>query len=144
MPGVACSRPIDVKSCGRTISQVRSIASHDPDVRTFMTACSMNHAASYGDCSPAGKAFPLLIRIGGLAGQRAMARNGEWERFSQKRIDRFAIPVRSQDDDLHRRVAYDLVQAFEVIVLPSVATRDMDVREVRLARQDDWIAASAE
>ena len=79
--------------------------------RTFVTDCSVNHAASYGDGFYARKVFPLLLQLDRLVGQRAKARHEEWKRHFRKRIDRLAIRVRNLVDDLHRRLAYDLVQS---------------------------------
>ena len=114
--------------------QVRSIVSLDPGVRAFVTAYSVNHAASYGAGFYADKVFPLLLQLDRLVGQRAKARCGEWKRHFRKRIDRLAIRVRNRVDDLHRRVAHDLVQAFDVILLPSFGTKAMSAKEDRRIR----------
>ena len=119
---------------GRDEIQLRSIVSPDPDVRTFVTACSMNNAASHGDGFHADKVFPLLLELDRLVGQRAKARHGDWKRHFEKRIDRLAVRIRNLIDDLHRRVACDLVQAFEVILLPSFETRDMSAGSERKIR----------
>ena len=119
---------------GQDEIQVRSVVALDPGVRTFVTAYAMDHAASYGDGFYADKVFPLLLRLDDLVGLRAKARHEEWKRHFQKRIDRLAIRVRNLVDDLHRRVAYDLVQAFDVILLPSFETKEMSVKSDRKIR----------
>ncbi len=123
-----------IVTVGRDEIQLRSIVSPDPDVRTFVTACSMNNAASHGDGFHADKVFPLLLELDRLVGQRAKARHGDWKRHFEKRIDRLAVRLRNLIDDLHRRVACDLVQAFEVILLPSFETRDMSAGSERKIR----------
>ena len=65
---------------------------------------------------------------------RVKARHREWKRHFQKRIDKLAIRVRNLVDDLHRRVACDLVQAFDVILLPSFETKEMSARAERKIR----------
>ena len=114
--------------------QARSIVALDPGVRAFVTDCSVNHAASYGEGFYTDKLFPLLLQLDRLAGRRAKARCGEWKRHYRKRIDRLAIRVRNLDDDLHRRVVHDLVQAFDVILLPSFETKGMSAKEDRRIR----------
>ena len=99
-----------------------------------MAAYSTNHAASYGDRFYAEKVFPLLLQLDRLVGQRAKAKHEEWKRHFRKRIDKLAIRVRNLVEDLHRRVAYDLVQAFDVILLPSFETKEMSAKEDRKIR----------
>ena len=125
---------LHIVTVGQDEIQVRSAVALDPGVRSFVTAYSVNHAASYGDGFYAGKVFPLLLQLDRLVGQRAKARCKEWKRHFQKRIDRLAIRVRNLVDDLHRRVAYDLVQAFDVILLPSFETKEMSAKEDRRIR----------
>ena len=123
-----------IVTVGQDEIQVRSVVALDPGVRTFVTAYSVNHAASYGAGFYAEKVFALLLKLDRLVGLRAKARHGEWKRHFEKRIDRLAIRVRNLVDDLHRRVAYDLVQAFDVILLPSFETKDMSAKEDRRIR----------
>ena len=119
---------------GQDEIQVRSAVALDPGVRPFMTECSMDHAASYGDRFHSDKVFPLLLRLDRLIGQRAKAKHDEWKRHFQKRIDKLFIRVRNLVDDLHRRVAYDLVQTFDVILLPSFETKRMSAKDDRKIR----------
>ena len=123
-----------IATVGQDEIQVRSVVALDPGVRSFVTDCSVNQAASYGDGFYAEKVFPLLLQLDRLVGQRAKARCGEWKRHFQKRIDRLAVRVRNLVDDLHRRVAYDLVQSFDVILLPSFETKEMSAKEDRRIR----------
>ncbi len=123
-----------IVTVGQDEIQVRSVVALDPGVRTFATAYSVNHAASYGEGFYTDKVFPLLLQLDRLVGQRAKARCGEWKRHFQKRIDRLAFRVRNLVDDLHRRVAYDLVQSFDVILLPSFETKEMSAKEDRKIR----------
>ena len=123
-----------IATTGQDEIQVRSVVALDPGVRTFVTAYSVNHAASYGDGFYADKVFPLLLKLDDLVGLRAKARHREWRRHFQKRIDKLAIRVRNLVEDLHRRVAYDLVQAFDVILLPSFETKEMSVKFDRKIR----------
>ena len=52
-----------IVTLGQDEIQVRSVAAHDPGVRTFVTACSVNHFASYGDRFHSDKVFPLLLQL---------------------------------------------------------------------------------
>ncbi len=64
-----------------------------------------------------------------VAVERAKAKHEEWKRHFQNRIDRLFIRVRNLVDDLHRQVAYDPVQSFDVIILPSFRTKGMVARD---------------
>ena len=70
---------LQIVTVGQDEIQVRSAVSLDPGVRAFVTACSVNHAASYGDGFYADKVFPLLLQLDRLVGQRAKARCEEWK-----------------------------------------------------------------
>ncbi len=128
-----CARK-HITTVGQDEIQLRSIVALDPGVRTFVTAYAVKHAASYGDGFHAERVFPLLLRLDRLVGQRAKARHGDWKRHDQKRIDRLAIRIRNLVDDLHRRVACDLVRAFDVILLPSFGTKEMSAKSERKIR----------
>ncbi|MCY3875469.1 MAG: transposase, partial [Rhodobacteraceae bacterium] len=123
-----------IVTVGQDEIQVRSVVALDPGVRTFVSAYAVNHAASYGDGFYSDKVFPLLLKLDRLVGLRAKARHGEWKRHFEKRIDRLAIRIRNLVDDLHRRVACDLVRAFDVILLPSFETKDMSAKSDRKIR----------
>ena len=123
-----------IATVGQDEIQVRSVVSLDPGVRAFVTDCSVNHAASYGDRFHSDKVFPLPLKLDRLIGQRAKAKHEEWKRHFQKRIDKLFIRVRNLVDDLHRRVAYDLVQTFDVILLPSFETKQMSAKDDRKIR----------
>ncbi|MYA89622.1 MAG: IS200/IS605 family element transposase accessory protein TnpB [Boseongicola sp. SB0662_bin_57] len=125
---------LHITTVGLDEIQVRSVVALDPGVRTFVTECPVNHAASYGDGFYTDKVFPLLLQLDRLVGQRAKARCEEWKRHFRKRIDRLAIRVRNLVDDLHRRVAHDLVQAFDVTLLPSFETKEMSAKKDRRIR----------
>ena len=125
---------LHIVTVGQDEIQVRSAVALDPGVRSFMTAYAMDHAASYGDRFHSDKVFPLLLRLDRLIGQRAKAKHDEWKRHFQKRIDKLFIRVRNLVDDLHRRVAYDLVQTFDVILLPSFETKQMSAKDDRKIR----------
>ena len=119
---------LHIVTVGQDEIQARSAVALDPGVRTFVTAYAVNHAASYGEGFYTDKVFPLLLQLDRLFGRRAKARCGEWKRHYRKRIDRLAIRVRNLVDDLHRRVAFD------VILLPSFETKEMSAKEDRRIR----------
>ena len=69
-----------------------------------------------------------------IVGLRATAKHPEWKRHYRKKIDRLAIRIRNLVDDLHRREAYDLVQNFDVILLPPFETKEMSAKTDRKLR----------
>ncbi len=119
-----------IPTVGQDEIQVRSLVSLDPGVRTFVTACSANHAASHGDGFRADKVF----RSCSSSTVRPAQGTGDWKRHFRERIGRLAVRIRIQVDDLHRRFACDLGRAFDVILHPSLETRDMSAREGRRIR----------
>ena len=123
-----------ITTTGQDEIQVGSLVAIDPGVRCFATAYSMDQVTSYGDGFYASRVFPILLELDGLIGHRARAKHPEWKRHYQKKIDRLTIRARNLIDDLHRRVAYDLVKSFDVILLPSFETKDMSSTEDRKIR----------
>ncbi|NIJ40237.1 putative transposase [Parvibaculum indicum] len=123
-----------ITTIGQDEIQARSIVAIDPGVRCFATAYSMNQTTSYGEDFYASRVFPLLLQIDKLIGQRARAKHDQWKRHYQKKIDRLVLRIRNLVDDLHRRVAYDLVQRFDIILLPRFETKQMSLRLERKIR----------
>lgn len=123
-----------IDTIGQDEIQAKSIVSIDPGVRCFATAYSMNQVTSYGEGFYSGRVFPLLLKVDKLVGLRAKAKNHEWKRHYQKKIDKLVVRIRNLIDDLHRRVAYELVQAFDIILLPTFETKEMSSRTERKIR----------
>ena len=123
-----------ITTIGQDEIQARSIVAIDPGVRCFATAYSANQVTSYGNDFYASRVFPLLLKLDKLYGLRAKAKHHEWKRHYQKKIDRLMIRVSNLIDDLHRRVAYDLTQSFDVILLPSFETKEMSSTQDRKIR----------
>lgn len=120
-----------ITTIGQGEIQARSLVAIDPGVRCFATAYSVNQVTSYGEGFYSSRVFPLLLQLDGMIGHRAKSKHEQWKRHYQKKIDKLTIRVRNLIDDLHRRVAYDLVSAFDVILLPSFETREMTSKEDR-------------
>lgn len=106
----------------------------DPGVRSFATSYTDDHCTTYGDGFYASKVFPLLLEIDKLIGLRARARNDQWKKHYQKRIDRKVNRAKDLINDLHKRVAFDLVSQFDVVLLPSFETQEMASKVERKIR----------
>jgi putative transposase len=120
-----------ITTIGQDEIQAESVVAIDPGVRCFATAYSVNQVTSYGDDFYSSRVFPRLLELDKLYSNRAKARHQDWKRHYQKKIDKLTIKVRNLIDDLHRRVAYDLVNTFDVILLPSFETKEMTSTEDR-------------
>lgn len=126
-----------ITTIGQGDIQATSIVALDPGVRDFMTAYSMNQSITYGSQFYSDKVFPLLLDLDKLYGSRQKAKNSkadQWIRHYQKKIDRLHIRIRNLIDDLHRRVAYDLVMRHDVILLPTFEVQQMSSRVKRKIR----------
>lgn len=123
-----------ITTIGQDDIQAKSVVAIDPGVRCFATAYAMNQVRSYGENFYTTKVFPLLLKIDELIGLRARAKNPQWKRHYQKKIDKLVVRARNLVDDLHRRVAYDLVQSFDIILLPTFETKEMSAKVERKIR----------
>jgi putative transposase len=117
------------------------ICSVDPGVRTFATAFDGQESVKYGEGFYNQKVFPLLPDLDNLISERQIFLDSKPDketqafsdkmRFFAKRIDKLRNRIEDLTDDLHRRVAYDLVIKNDVIVLPTFETKDMASKQDR-------------
>ena len=123
---------------------IKRVVALDPGVRTFQTTYSENQAIKYGEMFVQRLTKPML-RLRKLLSERDKLSNcfkavvGEdgvapqW--FNDRRVwlDRQITKVRAKKShliqDLHNRVAYDLVSNYDVILLPTFKTSQMVVKK---------------
>jgi len=116
----------------------------DPGVRTFATCYSDREVIIAGDNFAKERLFPLMKRVDKLLSERKMIENtGQleaiWYQEKIRGIDRKIDRLKSKKDDilldLHNRLAYDLVQNYDVIFLPSFETQKMSKKQGRRIRR---------
>lgn len=123
-------------------NQARTVAL-DPGVRTFVTTFSAVEASKYGDEFASSVLFPLLRKKDSLLGRRQKLLNGrcdkQWWRDQvravTKRLERIAAVIEDKVDDLHKRIAHDLVTNYDVVICPSFETSQMVAKEGRRLRK---------
>ncbi|KHD08873.2 hypothetical protein PN36_18480 [Candidatus Thiomargarita nelsonii] len=116
-----------------TKNEALSIVALDPGVRTFQTAFSEIEAVSYGDGFVNNRLVPLMLELDRLLSARDKLhredKSKQWVKDRLKNLNRRIYKVRARQqnlvDDLHRRVAYDLVSNHDVILLPTFETQQM-------------------
>jgi len=117
----------------QVVTKELSIVALDPGVRTFQTAFSVEDAISYGDQFVNDKLVPLMSELDRLVSVRDKLhhedRSLQWVKDRLKNLNRRIHFVRARHqnlvEDLHRRVAYDLVTNHDVILLPRFETKSM-------------------
>lgn len=110
-----------------------SIIALDPGVRTFQTGFSEQNAISYGEGFVNDKLVPLMLSLDKLLSQRdklnQQDKSQQWVQDYLKHIKRCIHKIKARQQnlvaDLHRRVAFDLVKNYDVILLPTFATQQM-------------------
>jgi len=123
-------------------SQRLRMAAVDPGVRTFATVFSTDKVVEYGKGFQKNEIMPLLQKLDGMYSTRKLFLNSKPNRDSQvfkntmrmfqKRIFKISNRVQDLIDDLHRRVAFDLVDNFDVILLPTFEVSDMVEKDNRV------------
>ena len=121
------------QSVEQTKTQSLSIVALDPGVRTFQTALSFDSAVSYGEGFVNDRLVPLMLELDALLSARDKLhredKSKQWVKDRLKNLNRRIAKVRARQqnlvDDLHRRVAYDLVSNHDVILLPTFETKQM-------------------
>jgi len=122
-----------VQPIQQAVSKELSIVALDPGVRTFQTAFSVEEAISYGDQFVNDKLVPLMSELDRLLSERDKLHNEDrslkWVKDRLKNLNRRIHLVRARHqnlvEDLHRRVANDLVINHDVILLPTFETKRM-------------------
>jgi len=116
----------------------------DPGVRTFATCYSDSEVIIAGDNFSKEVLFPLMKRIDRLLRKRKLIENTkrdeeQWYQDKIKGIDKKIDRLKSKKDDLlldlHNRLAYELVQKYDVIFLPTFETQKMSRKKGRRIRR---------
>ena len=122
-----------------TKTKSNKIIALDPGVRTFITSYSENETIKYGDKFVKNKLFSLMVQISKLISARTKYLNilkktsndfiPQWITDRLANIDRRINSVKAKQNnlinDLHRRVAYDIVINNDIILLPTFETKQM-------------------
>ena len=120
-------------------NQELKVCAIDPGVRTFATTYAQDEAVFYGDGFSKGKLLPLFKKLKKLLSRRAILVNKKVDkqwwydqiRHLNKAINKLQAKKQDLVADLHRRTAYDLVQNFDLIFLPTFETKQMTRRKGR-------------
>jgi len=110
-----------------------SIIALDPGVRTFQTAFSPGSAISYGEGFVNERLVPLRLELDRLLSARDKLKQEESSKqwvidrlvHINRRIHRIRAKPKNLVEDLHRRIAYDLVSNYDIILLPTFETKRM-------------------
>ncbi len=116
----------------------------DLGVRTFATCYSDSEVIIAGDNFSKEVLFPLMKRVDKLLGERKLIENTkrdeeQWYQDKIRGIDKKIDRLKSKKDDLlldlHNRLAYELVQKYDVIFLPTFETQKMSRKQGRRIRR---------
>jgi len=116
----------------------------DPGVRTFATCYSDREVIIAGDDFAKEKLFPLMKKVDKLLSKRKLIENTKqieekWYQEKIRGIDKKIDKLKSKKDDLlldlHNRLAYELVQNYDVIFLPTFETQKMSKKQGRRIRR---------
>ncbi|CAA6824282.1 MAG: Unknown protein [uncultured Sulfurovum sp.] len=116
----------------------------DPGVRTFATCYSDKEVIVAGDDFAKEKLFPLMQSVDRLLSKRKLIENTkkseeQWYQEKIRGIDKKIDRLKSKKDDLlldlHNRLAYELVQKYDVIFLPTFETQKMSKKQGRRIRR---------
>ena len=120
-----------IETVSQTEIQGLKVVAIDPGVRTFATIYSSEEATKYGEGFFQNRILPLLLRLDGLISQRAKSKNDQWKAGFHKKISRLRSKIKGRIEDLHKKVAFDLVKNYDVILLPSFEVSQMTSKATR-------------
>ena len=116
----------------------------DPGVRTFATCYSDRKVIIAGYDFAKEKLLPLMKKVDRLLSKRKLIENTKkieekWYQEKIRGINRKIDRLKSKKDDLlldlHNRLAFDLVQKYDVIFLPTFETKKMSKKQARRIRR---------
>ncbi|MEZ9709412.1 RNA-guided endonuclease InsQ/TnpB family protein [Vibrio breoganii] len=114
-----------------------NVVAIDPGVRTFATAFSPNEALVIGDGFAQEKLFPLMKKVDNLISMeqkiinkvRGLEGEPQWAKERLIHLEREINRLKCRKDDLitdlHNRTAFELVNRYDVIFLPTFETKGM-------------------
>lgn len=130
-----CQYKQKVQTIQRTKKRIIAL---DPGVRTFMTGFNDSQVKIYGENFAKEKLVPLALKINAIISERDKLfniLNKDKESVPQWIKDRLTNNTKKLNktkarrihliEDLHKRVSYDLVQNYGVILLPTFETKQM-------------------
>ena len=114
----------------------KRIVALDPGVRTFMTSFSDSQVNKYGDEFSKETLMPLALSLSKMISERDTILGSittetmtqydyDKLRYYEKKINNLRNKRKHLVNDLHKRVAYDIVQNNDIILLPSFETSNM-------------------
>ena len=116
----------------------------DAGVRTFATCYSAKEVIIAGDDFSKKVLFPLMKRVDKLLSYRKKLENTkqkdkQWYQDRMKFLNREINRLKCKKDDLlldlHNRLAYELVNRYDVIFLPTFETKKMSNKQKRNIRR---------
>lgn len=131
-------------------SNTRKIVAIDPGVRTFATTYSQTKSIKYGHDFVNEKLVPIMLRLDDLLSQLDLVKNHK-AKYSKdeaipqwisnriksltKQLDNARAKQFNLVNDLHKRVAFDLVMNNEIILLPTFETQKMSKKSDELNKR---------
>ena len=121
-------------------SEDKSLVACDPGVRNFITTFSDSQAKVYGEDFSKNRLVPLALRARKLISERQLLFNAKKKfknpedvpqviydqlRKVEKRLNKLRARKDHLVEDLHKRVAYDLLVENDIILLPTFNTSKM-------------------
>jgi len=122
-------------------TQELRVCAIDPGVRTFATAFYADKVVEYGKDFHRDVIFPMCLRLDKMFSERKLYLNTKPDKESQafrdtirsfqKRIHRLTLSIQDKVSDLHRRVAHDLFEHADVVLLPTFDTQSISAKQKR-------------
>jgi len=132
-----------IQTSTETQGSIESVAI-DPGVRTFATCYSTKEVIISGDDFSKDVLFPLMKKVDKLLSYRKKLENTnqtdkQWYQDRLKFLNRKIDKLKCKKDDLlldlHNRLAFELVNRYDVIFLPTFETKKMSNKQKRNIRR---------
>jgi putative transposase len=127
-----CKKFISIKKCDIQ-TNFNKIVSVDQGIRTFATSFSPEEVNYYGDNFVNEKLIPLFKKLDVFLSKLQLLKNAkaetQWyqDQFDglTKKINKIRNRISDLVNDLHKKIAFDLVKLYDYIILPRYETSQM-------------------
>lgn len=121
--------PIEIQT-SKKVSMEENFCAIDPGVRTFITVWSLDESSKYGE-KLASRLFSRLVSLDKLRSKIDTEKNKRKKTRKHKAFKRLSRRLQNIQKDVHYKVASDLCDKYDNIIIPEFESKNMSSKATR-------------